>query len=159
MGATASLHRQNVRWLRLAPRPTVLLVDDQRSEFKRRFAPTLLTLRAGKQAEAAGNEKHLWTQRGIALRSATSEATYRRWEKPDDDRLPDAYELMLLCAELECDASELVDPQALNPREVALARQVTRGRNRGLAEARQVAAKPGASPSKRRPRAAGGSPK
>lgn len=118
---------QNVLWLPGARRPTVWLVDDQRGEFKRAFASTLLGRRVGHGS-----------QKVLAKVAGTSEATYRRWEDPAQPHLPDAWQLKLIAEHLECDAGDLLDPEQLTDRESALARRAarasSRGTRRGLAD-------------------------
>lgn len=159
MALAAPIWRQNVRWLSGRPAPTLTLVDDQKAAFKRTFASSLLMMRASVQAAAPLKERAKWSQKALAPRVIASEATYRRWENPEDERFPDAYQLNRLCDELGCEPDDLVRPEPLSPREIALARAVTRGRKKGLTQGRRAAKRRGESPEPRPPQADDGSPR
>lgn len=131
MALADELTSQNVLWFAAARRPTVLPVDDQRREYKRAFASTLLGWRVGHGSQAA-----------LAKVAHTSEATYRRWENPDEPHLPDAFELAEIARHVDQDPADLVFPEQLNSREWALTRKAARSAARGATRAQRDADKP-----------------
>ena len=119
--------RQTLLWLPPAPVPTVASVDDQERAFKRALAANLLVLRV---------EAGVGSQKTVAALIPTSEATYRRWENPDDPYLPDAWQVNRLCEVLGCEPVDLIRPEPLSEREVQLARRATRAARAGVHQAR-----------------------
>lgn len=122
MRTTDARQRQNVRWIAREQIPTVLLVDDQRGEYKRAFAATLVGMRA---------EAGISSQDVIARSVGVSAATYRRWEALDRPNLPNAWEISELCRVLDVEPDELVRPQRMSERERQLARRALRASRRG----------------------------
>lgn len=114
--------RQSGLWYAPVPAPSVLSVDEDRRAYKRAFASTLLAMREGHGSQAA-----------FAKIAETSEATYRRWENPEEDYLPDAWEIARICDHVGRDASDLVFPKELSPREWALTKRAARASARGTA--------------------------
>jgi hypothetical protein len=105
----------------------VASVDDQVRAFKRALAANLLVLRV---------EAGVGSQKAVAALIPTSEATYRRWENPDDPHLPDAWQVNRLCEILSCEPTDLIRPEPLSEREVQLARRATRAARAGVDQAR-----------------------
>ena len=110
-------------WLWPRPGSTVLLVDDQRREFKRKFASALVALRA---------ESQHGSQKVFAGLVPISEATYRRWESLDEPHLPDVWQIRRLCELLCCEAGDLLDPPDFSERERQLAARAARAGARGV---------------------------
>lgn len=127
---TGALMRPLVSWTQPGRIPTVRLVDDQRSEYKRTFAAALVGFRAeagiSSQAELARLVGH------------ASEATVRRWEALDQPHLPDAWQVRKLCEILGVEPEELIRPQPLSERERQLARRAARAAKRASGQARQA---------------------
>lgn len=144
-------------WLGVAVGPTVLLVEDHLSEYKGRLAPSLAAARAAMKEAAL--DKGEWNQSAVALRIGTSEATYRRWENPKDPHVPDVFQLVLLAEQFEVPVCDLVDPEPLTARELAITKRVLRGRQKGMERVRQAGGQPTPSPQRRPPQAPGGSPR
>ncbi len=109
----------------------LLVEDDQQRAYKRAFAATLVGKRTG-----------LGSQKAMAKIAKTSEATYRRWEDPDENGLPDAYEIALLSEFFACDPNDLVKPEELSPREWALTKRAAKAAARGLAKGLRVGDEP-----------------
>ncbi len=114
---------QNQRWSRPGRAHTVLLMDGRRPTYKRAFAATLLGARAGHGS-----------QRRLAKIADTSEATYRRWEDPDSESLPDVFQITLIAEHVACDPADLVTPKELSPREWELTRRSARATARALTQ-------------------------
>ena len=126
MSLTPGSERQDVLWFTTGRTLTVLSVDEQRREYKRAFASTLLGQRVGH-----GSQK-------VAAQAAqTSEATYRRWEDPESSHLPDAFQITLLAELFGCEPADLVTPEELSPREWALTRRAARSAARGARRAQR----------------------
>lgn len=119
----------NVRWIGRRLAPTVLFVDDQRGEFKRKFAATLLGYRA---------EKGITSQRELGVLVGISEATAQRWEDPDKPHLPDAWEVARLCEVLDREPGDFIRPEDWTPREREMARRAARGARRAIDRERQA---------------------
>lgn len=117
---------QSVLWYQPRRTPTVLSVDDQQHEYKRALAATLVGKRIGHGS-----------QRTVATVAGTSEATYRRWEDPDEPHMPDAWQLVKLADLFGCDPVELLVPEELSPREWALTRRAAKAAARGAARAQR----------------------
>lgn len=115
--------RQNLLWPLPARGLTVLLMDERRPTYKRAFAATLLGARAGHGS-----------QRRLAEVAGTSEATYRRWEDPDHESLPDAYQVALIAEHVNMDPADLIVPKELSPREWELTRRSARATARALTQ-------------------------
>lgn len=118
-------------WFQPRRTPTVLLVDSQQSEYKRALAATLLEKRVGHGS-----------QKVAAVFAGTSEATYRRWENPNEPHMPDAWQIIKLAERFECEPIELLLPSGLNPREWALTRRAARAAARGLTKGLRDAGEP-----------------
>lgn len=127
MALSPATFRQTLLWLPAAAMHTVLSVDDQARAFKRAFASALLVLRA---------ESGRGSQKAVAADVPTSEATYRRWENPNDAYLPDVWQVRRLCELFGCEPADLVNPEPLTAREVQLARRAGRAARRGVDRAR-----------------------
>lgn len=110
-------------WSPIEQAHTVLLVDERRGAYKRAFAATLLGARAGHGS-----------QRRLAKLAGTSEATYRRWEDPDAESLPDVFQVTLIAEHVGCDPGDLVSPRELTPREWELTRRSARATARALTQ-------------------------
>lgn len=119
--------RQIRSWLAAVPDRTVLLVDEQGSEFKRSLASNLVVLRL-----AAGHSQGSLAKALSDAGAVVSEATCRRWEDPDLDHVPDAWQVNRLCELLECEADELIHPTPLTPREREIARRAGRAGRRAI---------------------------
>lgn len=114
---------QNLLWSVSRHGGTVLLVDEQRRAYKRAFAATLLGARAGHGS-----------QRTLAKIAETSEATYRRWEDPDHESLPDAWQVALIAKHVGEPPGALICPEELSPREWELTRRSARATARALTQ-------------------------
>lgn len=123
--------RQSVLWFQPRRPPIVLSVTDAQASYKRAFAATLVGLRVGH-----GSQKTA----GIA--ASTSEATYRRWENPDEPHLPDAWQILRLAALFGCQPIDILEPQDLTAREWALTRRAAKAAARGAAAAEKDAQEP-----------------
>lgn len=123
---TRELEQQSVLWFQPRRTPTVLLVDDQERTYKRAFAATLIGKRVGHGS-----------QKTVGQAAGTSEATYRRWEDPEQPHFPDAWQLMQLAALFECDPIDLLVPEELTPREWALTRRAAKAAARGATRAQR----------------------
>jgi hypothetical protein len=108
-----------------------LSVDEQQHAYKRAFAATLVGKRIGH-----GSQKTVGTAAG------TSEATYRRWEDPDEPHLPDAWQLTKLAELFGCEPIELLEPETLNAREWALTKRAAKAAARGAARAEKDGPEP-----------------
>jgi hypothetical protein len=117
--------RQNRSWLGATPVRTVLLVDEQGSEFKRSLASNLVVLRLG-----AGHSQGSLAKALSDAGAVVSEATCRRWEDPDLDHVPDAWQVNRLCELLDCEADELIHPKPLTDREREIAKRAGRAGRR-----------------------------
>lgn len=126
-GVTLALAREPIRRMLLwsAPRqqPTVMLMGDGRAAYKRAFAASLLAARHGHGS-----------QRRMAKIAETSEATYRRWENPDEPGLPDAWQLAQIAKACDADPEQLVFPEALSVREWELTKRAARATARALTQ-------------------------
>jgi hypothetical protein len=116
--------QQSVLWFPPRRTPTVLSVTDEQHEYKRAFAATLIGKRVGH-----GSQKTVGTAAG------TSEATYRRWEDPNQPHLPDAWQIKKLAELFGCEPIDLLMPEELNPREWALTRRAAKAAARGATRA------------------------
>lgn len=121
MALASELIVQRLLWSAPALGRTVMLVDEQRRAYKRAFAATLLGARVG-----------FGSQRKLAGIAATSEATYRRWEDPEHDSLPDAWQVALIAKHVGATADTLVFPEELSVREWELTRRSARATARAL---------------------------
>jgi DNA-binding Xre family transcriptional regulator len=121
MNRSSAVAHPNVRWLRPVALPTVLLVDDQESEYKRAFAATVLWLRV---------KQGIGSQRDLAKAVGVSEATAQRWEDERKAHLPNAWELRRLCEVLACEPHELIYPEPLTDRERMVTRRAARAGRR-----------------------------
>jgi len=106
-------------------------VTDERQTYKRALAATLVGKRVGHGS-----------QKTAAVAAVTSEATYRRWEDPDEPHMPDAWQILRLAGRFGCEPSELLEPEELNPREWALTKRAAKAAARGAARAEKDAQEP-----------------
>lgn len=106
------------------------MTDDQNA-YKRAFAATLIGKRIGH-----GSQKAAGTFAG------TSEATYRRWEDPNQAHLPDAWQIIKLAELFECEPGDLLEPEELNAREWALTKRAAKASARGAAKAQRDGVEP-----------------
>jgi hypothetical protein len=106
-------------------------VTDDQQTYKRAFAATLIGKRIGHGS-----------QKSVGIAAGTSEATYRRWEDPDEPHLPDAWQLRKLAELFECEPIELLEPEELNAREWALTKRAAKAAARGAARAERDAPEP-----------------
>lgn len=127
MTITGATPRHIRSWLAAIPDRTVLLVDEQGSEFKRSLASNLVVLRLAAGYSQVSLAKAL-SDRGAVV----SEATCRRWEDPELDHVPDAWQVNRLCELLDCEADELIHPEPLTDREREIARRSARSARRGM---------------------------
>lgn len=112
---------QKLLWFPANHTSTVLPMDERRPAYKRAFAATLLGARAGHGS-----------QRRLAGVAGTSAATYRRWEDPEHESLPDAFQIALIADHVGCDPGDLVSPKELSPREWELTRRAARSTARSM---------------------------
>lgn len=117
---------QSLLWSLPRHGSTVLLMDEQRRAYKRAFSATLLGARAGHGS-----------QRKMAMIAGTSEATYRRWEDPDHDSLPDAWQVASIARRVGVNPSTLIFPEELSPREWELTRRSARATARAMTRSLQ----------------------
>lgn len=101
-------------------------MDDKQHEYKRALAATLVGKRVGHGSQKSAGQY-----------AGTSEATYRRWEDPDQPHMPDAWQIMKLAELFECEPNEILEPEALNPREWPLTRRAAKAAARGATRAQR----------------------